>query len=203
MKFKVAITIFAILFTTASLGKDRVTLEDTISANAESTIHVNVPVGSLEIETYDGDEIVLEVEVKEADNDWFKSVDLEDAEIEVRKNGDRIYLEIDMEDVVQSWQVKIPKDADLDIDLGVGEVDIEDFERSANIDVGVGEVDIYLSDDNYADIDLDSGVGGADLDGFKNVDRERAMISESVEWSGKGEHEINIDVGVGDIDVRH
>ena len=131
MKLKVAITILAILFTTASLGRDRVTLEDTISVNAESTIHINVPVGSLEIETYDGDEIFLEVEVKEADNDWFKSVDLEDAEIEVRKNGDRIYLEIDMEDVVQNWEVKIPEDADLDIDLGVGEVDIEDFKRSA------------------------------------------------------------------------
>lgn len=203
MKLKVAVTIFAILFTAASLGKSRITLEETINIESDSAVYINIPVGSLEVETYDGDEIVLEVELKESDEGWFKSVDFDDAEIDIRQSGDKIHLEVDMEDVVQNWQVKLPESASLDIDLGVGQVNIEDFHQDANIDVGVGEVDVQLADDNYREIDLDSGVGGADLRGFKNVDRERAMISETVNWQGKGDFDLTIDVGVGDIEVRH
>jgi hypothetical protein len=202
MKLKAGVAIFALLFTTASLGKDRVTLEETISVEAQSTIHFDIPVGSLEITTYDGDKVILEVEVKEADSDWFSSVDLDDVEIDITQSGTKLHLEIEKEDVVQKWEVKIPSDASLNIDLGVGEVDIDDFDRDANIDVGVGEVDVYLSGTNYREIELDSGVGGADLDGFSNIDRERAMVSESIEWTGKGDYDLIIDVGVGDIDVR-
>lgn len=201
MKTKVALAIAAVLFSTASLGKSRVTLEETISIDANSSIKVEVPVGSLTIETYDGDDIILEVEIKESDNDWFSSADLDDAEIDIDKSGNSVHLEIDMEDVVQKWEMKIPKDAHLDIDLGVGEVEIDGFERDANIDVGVGEVDLNLSGNNYREIELESGVGGVDLNGFSNVDGKRKLVSESVEWRGKGDYELNIDVGVGEVDV--
>lgn len=203
MKFKVAVTIFAVLFTTASLGKDKVTLEETISVDANTSIHIEVPVGSLEIETYSGDEIIVKVEVKEADNDWFSSPDFSDAQIDIDNSGKKVHLQIDMEDVVQKWEVKIPRDANLDIDLGVGGIEIEDFERDAFIDVGVGEVDVKLSSDNYREIELGAGVGDVDLDGFKNIDRERAIVSENIEWRGKGDHDLNIEVGVGDIEVSN
>jgi len=203
MKFKVALTIFAVLFTTASLGKDKVTLEETITVEANSSIHFEVPVGSLDIATYDGDEIIVKVEVEEADNDWFSSPDLSEAQIAIDNSGDKVHLEIDMEDVVQKWKVKIPQDASLDIDLGVGGIEIEDFAQDASIDVGVGEIDITLSSDNYREIELGAGVGGVDLDGFKNIDRERAMVSENIEWRGKGDHDLNIEVGVGDIEVSN
>lgn len=201
MKTKVVLAIAAVLFSTASLGKSRVTLEETISIDAGSDIKIEVPVGSLTIETYDGDDIIVEIEIKESDNDWFSSPDLDDAELDIDKSDKSVHLEVDMEDVVQKWEMKIPKDAHLDIDLGVGEVEIEDFEGDAKIDVGVGEVDINLSGDNYREIDLESGVGGVDLDGFSRVDRERKLVSESVEWTGKGDYELNIDVGVGEVDV--
>lgn len=201
MKFKVALTIFAVLFTAASLGKDKVTLEESITVEANASIHFEVPVGSLDITTYNGDEIIIKVEVEEADNDWFSSPDLSEAKIEIDNSGDKVHLEIDMEDVVQKWEVKIPHDANLDIDLGVGGIEIEDFERDAIIDVGVGEIDITLSSDNYREIELGAGVGDVDLDGFKNIDRDRAMVSENIEWRGKGDHDLNIEVGVGDIEV--
>lgn len=201
MKTKVALAIAAVLFSTASLGKSRVTLEETISIDANSSIKVEVPVGSLMIETYDGEDIIVEVEVKESDNGWFNSADLDDAEIDIDKSGKSVHLEIDMEDVVQKWEMKIPRDAHLDIDLGVGELDIEGFERDANIDVGVGEVDIELSGDNYREIELESGVGGVDLDGFRNIKDKRKLVSESVEWQGQGEYQLNVDIGVGEVEV--
>ncbi|BDX06530.1 hypothetical protein [Planctobacterium marinum] len=202
MKTKIALAIAATLFTSASFAKDRVNLSESIDLSENAQVHFEVAVGSIQIETYDGDTIKLDIEVKESDNDWFSSADLDDVELKVRGDADDISLEIDVEDVVQTWIVKLPKTANIEIDLGVGEVEIEDFERSASIDVGVGEVDIELASDNYREIELESGVGGADLDGFKGADRERNIVNESIEWRGTGEYEIEIDVGVGDIDVR-
>ena len=184
MKTKIALAIAATLFTTASFAKDRINLSESIDLSSNAKVHFEIAVGSIQIETYDGDTMKLDIEVKESDNDWFSSADLDDVELKVTGDSDNIALEIDVEDVVQTWIVKLPKTANVEIDLGVGEVEIE------------------LASDNYHEIELESGVGGADLDGFRGADRERNMVNESIEWRGTGEYEIEVDVGVGDIDVR-
>ena len=203
MKTKIALSILAVLFTTAAMAKDSVQLKETISVGENVDIHFDIPVGSLEVTTHDGNEIVIDVKVKEADNDWFKSVDLDDAEIDIDQNKRRVRLNIDLKDTVQDWEVKIPEDASIDVNIGVGGVEIEDFSRGADIDVGVGEVDIELTSTDYREIELEAGVGGTDLRGFDDYHNERNMVNESIEWHGNGKYEINIDVGVGDIDVRN
>lgn len=202
MKTKIALIIAATLVTQTSFAKDKVNLQQSIKLTAESTVHFEVPVGSLDIETYNGDTLELDIEVKEADSDWFSSADLEDVELTIDQRDNAVLLEIDMEDVVQKWSVRIPKNIHLDIDLGVGEVEIDDFERTATIDVGVGEVDIDLENDNYRLIDLETGVGDVDLRGFNNIDRERNLVNESIRWRGKGEYDLEIEVGVGEINVQ-
>lgn len=202
MKTKIALAVAATLITTSVIAKDRVYLSESIRLAEDAHVSFDIRVGSLHIETYDGDIMELDIEVKEGDNGWFSSADMEDVELDIDGDDEDISLEVDVEDVVQKWRVKLPRTASIDIDLGVGEVDIENFERSAFIDVGVGEVDIELVSDDYREIELESGVGGADLDGFKGADRERNMVNESIRWRGKGEYDIEVDVGVGDIDVR-
>lgn len=197
----IAITIAA-LCTTSAFAKDKAFIDETVNVGTESTLHFDIGVGSLNIETYEGEDVILDVVVKEGDGDWFSSADLDNVKLKTRHSGSDYYFEVDEEDTVQEWRVRVPADSNLDIDVGVGEVDLEDVNRDLNIDVGVGEVDISLSDDNYREIELESGVGGADLSGFKNIEQERALVSESIEWRGKGEYRINVDIGVGEVDVR-
>lgn len=202
MKTKIALAIAATLIAQSSFAKDKVTLQESIKLTPESSVHFEVPVGSLTMETYDGDTLELEIEVKEADSDWFNSADLDEVELMIDQRETSVLLEIDMEDIVQKWSVRIPKNVHVNIDLGVGEVEIDGFERSASIDVGVGEVDIDLDSDNYREIELETGVGDVDLRGFKNIDRERNLVNESIRWRGEGEYDIEIEVGVGEINVQ-
>lgn len=202
MKTKIALAIAATLLTSAAFAEDKVNLSHSITLAENATVSFEIAVGSIVIETWDKDVMELDIEVKEGDNGWFSSADMDEVELDISGNNDDISLEIDVEDVVQKWHVKLPKTASIDIDLGVGEVDVELFERSASIDVGVGEVDLELASDNYREIELESGVGGADLDGFKGAERERNIVNESIRWRGEGKYDIEIEVGVGDIDVR-
>ncbi|MBE1301695.1 MAG: hypothetical protein GJ680_17545 [Alteromonadaceae bacterium] len=183
-------------------GKERIYLDDKFDVEKDSIIHIDVPVGSVEIETHDSDQVVIDIVVKEKNDGWFGGDDIEDAELEKDISGKKVRLEVDVDESQQEWRVKLPKSANIRVELGVGQVELENVERDVMVDVGVGEVDVELTDDNYRKISLESGVGGADLSGFKQVDRERAMVSESLYWRGEGEYLIDIEVGVGDIDVN-
>lgn len=184
-------------------AKERVTLEDRLPVEGQTEFVLDVPVGQIDLETHDKPYIDVHVKVEENDASWFSSADLGDVQIEKDISGDRIALEIDLEDTKQTWRIKVPASMDLDIDLGVGEVTLSDISRSVNLDVGVGDAEIDLDSDNYSRIRLDAGVGDADLDGFRRVSEERAIVSKTVKWRGDGEYEIDGDVGVGDIHVRH
>ncbi len=200
-KIVFACTVLA-LASTHALAKDEVYLDDKFDIEANSTVHIEVPVGSLEIETHNSNEVVVDIRVKQKDDGWFSSGDLEDVSLEKDIDGDRVHLEVDVEDTAQEWRVILPKSANIRIQMGVGEVEIEEASRDVLVDLGVGEVDVELEGDDYRKINLETGVGGADLDGFKGIERDRTIVSESIYWQGKGEYHIDIEVGVGDVDVH-
>lgn len=193
----------ASIYTTSVLAGESVNIVKDIEVSKHSTLEINVPVGQLELSTYDGTSIEIEVEVEEKNDGWFSDADLDNVELEVDESSTTISLEINEDETIQHWVVKVPVSMNLDLDMGVGEVEVEGATKDLNIDVGVGEVDVRLESNDYRRIDLDSGVGGADLRGFKGVDSTRAVVSEKVRWHGDGEHTLSVDVGVGDIDIRH
>lgn len=82
-----------------------------------------------------------------------------------------------------------------DIDCGVGKVSLQGSLTGKNqIDCGVGEVDLSLEDsaDNY-DIRVDKGLGDITINGEKYSD---------LKWNNKkADNSLDIDGGVGDIDI--
>lgn len=85
--------------------------------------------------------------------------------------------------------------ANLDFDLGVGEASLNSrLTGNSKIDCGVGKFDLTLQGEpeEYA-IVLDKGVGKATLDG--------AEISDDAAH-GEGENSVQIDGGVGEIDIE-
>lgn len=195
-------TIIASLFSIPALADSKITLNDQFTLPDNSIIHISVPIGSLNVNTHEANEIELDITVKASDDNWFGSDDVSDASIVKRIKDNQVYLEVDLDDTVQNWSVTLPQSADIRFDVGVGQVEIENAEQDVQVDVGVGEVELTLTSDNYKRIDLDSGVGEVELEGFKNAKHDRAMVSETVTWHGAGKYEINIDVGVGEIEVE-
>ncbi len=191
------------LISSTAFAEDAITINESRSISSDSNIHINVPVGEIDLVTHDKDEIELKIVVKPQNDGWFSGDDIEHAELEYRVDGKDVYLEVDVDKSVQKWTISIPQSANLDLDVGVGEVDLEDLYKNVNIDVGVGEVDLELATNDYHHIELDAGVGEVDLDGFKGARVKSGLVSGSLEWDGKGEYDIEIDVGVGEIDVKH
>lgn len=179
-------------------------INQTIDASTLESARLNISVAELEIEVYDGDEIQLEIDL-EAQRSWwsFRRGDVDDVELEVDASGSRVYLSIDEQNIEQHWRVKMPAKLALDIEMGVGDILIEDFSNNLDLEIGVGAVRIEVADTDYEDIHVSAGVGDATIRGFpQRADNERNFISADAYYRGDGEFSMNIDVGVGDVEVR-
>lgn len=203
MKKHLLCATIATLITCSAYASDNKRIHDSFNIPTDSTIYLDVSVGEIEITTHEGDELSLDVEVSEQDHHFFSSVDVDDAELDKDISGSNVHLRVELDDTQQKWRLNVPKSAHLNINLGVGEIDIDDVSRNIDLELGVGEADIRLEDNNYASIELESGVGSTDIRGFKNSKNHQAMVSEDASWHGDGQYTINAEVGVGDLDVRY
>lgn len=190
-------------FAFAAQADEEKTLKDRFDVASAPKVILSVPVGSVDIRSHDDDSIKLQVVVTSKDDGWFSSSDLEDVSLSKAISGDTVELAVEAEDTKQEWRLTIPADADLEIEMGVGQLEIDSVNGDIIAELGVGDVEVELENKDYSAIELGAGVGDVDLNGFRNIERERRMVSEEIEWQGDGKHNINIEVGVGDIDVSH
>lgn len=181
---------------------DSITLKETHRVPANSNLHFDVPVGEVFLETHSGDDVKVKVVVSAKDNDWFGDEDLSDAEMQIEVDGDDVYFSVNKKENPQDWKILLPESANIDLDVGVGAIDIEGVEQTLKVDLGVGEVTVEMAGNDYRRIDLDSGVGGVQVKGLEDAEVETAIVSESLDWRGSGEYKLDIDVGVGGIEVN-
>jgi hypothetical protein len=202
-KLPLSLIVATSLMCSLAYAKSSVDISERFEVPADSVLKLNVKVGEVDIETHSGDEIILDVVVTESNDSFFSSRDWDDVVLDKDISGRNVSLEIDVEDTKQAWTLRIPEDASIDVDIGVGEVDIEDAARDVKVDMGVGSTDIELDHDDYRSIYIDTGVGDASLKGFKGMDSTRSVVSEEISWRGDGKYMVSVDVGVGDASVRH
>ena len=202
----IALTLGTALTSSVAFASDLKIIKDTIDVTKGQTVAFNVPVGSLKIKTCDCDQISIKVKVEPKDSDWsfFSSGNVDDAELLVKQRNNTVKLSIDDDDTKQKWTVTMPADSNLNVDLGVGELKVREFNQSLDADVGVGSITVDVSEQNYDSIKIESGVGATDIDGFDNQAKTtRAMVSSTTKYRGEGEHSIKVDVGVGDARITH
>jgi len=176
-----------------------------VDASNLISVELLIPVGELDIEIYNGNEIQLEIEI-DARRRWFsfRNRSVDHIELEVRDGGPKLYLGIDEQNIEQHWRVRMPAKLALEIDMGVGDIQIEDFSNNLDVEVGVGSVRVDVVDTDFELIHLTAGVGDASIQGFSHrADNERNFISAESNYHGDGELQITIEAGVGDIIVRN
>lgn len=187
----------------AVLAAEKIELTESIKVPDNSHIHINVPVGQVKLITKQTDQVDLNIIVKQKNGGWFDSSDITQAKLDKEIRGNQLFLSVDIEDSKQDWVVTVPVDSSLKLNIGVGTVDLRNISKNLDVNVGVGEADIKLGDDNYQLIKLSTGVGDAELTGLERVKTKRNMVSKTVSWGGNGKHSINVEVGVGDIEVDY
>jgi hypothetical protein len=195
----------SLLFSDSLFADSTKKISRTIDAAMVASVEIEAAVAEMDIEFYDGNEIELEIELK-SNGHWlaWRRGDVDNVELEVRATENKVYLSIADRQVQQHWRIKMPAKLAIAIEVDVGDIELEDFSNNLEMKVGVGSVRVEVDDSDYAMIRASVGVGDTAIKGFsgQQADNERAFVSSDSYHYGDGVLEIEIEVGVGDVEVR-
>lgn len=209
-------------------GESR-TLNGTVAAIGLEAVQLDAGVGEVSVTADPGAaEVTVEVQLKPRRGGFFSSMKKAQAEVdgaELRMDSSRGVLRLEVESETddhhfeETWMVTVPPHLALDLDLGVGEVQIRGLTDGLAVDLGVGDV---LAEGVSGDLEIDVGVGDAtviaaaadfgSVSGSGGVGEARltvlgkpvsssGFVGHSAEWKGDGPHSITISLGVGDAKV--
>jgi hypothetical protein len=175
-------------------------IEKTFDIADIDTLDLDMHVGEAEVGPTSDDKIYLVLKVY-ARRNWYgrNKAAPEDAELDVRRSAKTLTLRLHDDDYREDWVVLVPARLAVDVDLGVGDIEIIGLSKDIALDVGVGDALVRATADNYRSANGDVGVGDVDISSpTGTVHNERAMVSAESNWRGRGDYAINVDVGVGD-----
>ena len=173
------------------------------------SVRLDFPVGQLRVEATSGDRVIVELTAR---CKWRDNCDdaLEDIHIHERRTDRR--LEVDV-DAPRPWgklklelkaTIKVPRDASLTVDMGIGELRVSGFRNDQWIDLGIGEVSVEVPESVVRSLSVDAGIGDASLHGSDHAvsGRRSKLIGSEVSWDeGEGDSRISVEVGIGEASV--
>jgi hypothetical protein len=185
------------------------TLTKELSAEDIEWVFIDLPIGSLEVKGTSGSTVQLHLKVKCEDRDNNKCRHAaEEIELDVNQHSDGIEIGIDHWPKLRNkgmsldGLLEVPRQLVLEVELGVGEVAVSGMKDDIEIDCGVGEVSVEMEESDVRSVNLDAGVGEATLRVGGRTIEGSGFIGHGLDWrDGPGKAYIEIDCGVGSIDV--
>ena len=194
--------VFTLLTSISAIANDEVKLTESYSASELRGLAIKNGVGSIEIKGANISSIEVEVTVEPTTSFIIFESDISAAKLNATTKKGLLELEIPLDDSDQKWIVRIPKHLELSIDLGVGDVDIDNFSQNITANVGVGEFSASLNQNSFKSINAEAGVGGISLSGFSHSENDSHLVGNSAQISGEGSAILKVDVGVGGINLK-
>lgn len=190
-------------YTASSLADSKVVREYSFDVTKIHELEIHASVGSIDIIPGSGTELKLVLEIEGDQHGWFKrDKDVSEVELSSRMRGDRLILDQSENNTNTQWTIELPAIARTDIHMGVGSIKAGFAATQLQIELGVGEIDIDYPKAAAGYIELSVGVGEATLRGTEDVTTTKAFVSHAVNGYGDGAQDIDIHLGVGDVDVR-
>lgn len=195
---------------------------------ADRTLHFSQPVGDLEAVTLEvgaGDVTVtgcdcneITAEVTVTGKRW----QLEDLDLEAQTTGKTLKLSLSPrkysgKKAGEDWTLKLPRQLNLSVEAGVGDVRIRGMNGELEVQLGVGDVVItelvsnLVAETGVGDVEvrgswaavgrmrLNAGVGSVTVHTPEGKLSGHGIVSESLVKKGPGKSNISITTGVGDI----
>ncbi len=177
-----------------------VTRQHTFEGHDIGSLRFDISVGTLRVEPSDTDNIEVSLTITAEDRGWFRRTpDVEKLDLRSSRQGDRLRLSFNEKNVKTEWVVKVPDLDQLDIELGVGTVDVFMATFGITADLGVGTINLQVEASEVDTVDLSVGVGDTQILGGHNTESHRAMVSSETSAMGSGPHLIKARAGVGDV----
>ncbi|AQS39376.1 hypothetical protein Sps_04273 [Shewanella psychrophila] len=198
---------FSSLAVTSASADSAKSLSQTYAYDGQKVL-LDMDIGSVKFIATDEQDIHVEVLVTPSESNWFSlwsSLDISDVELDVVEASKEIELKLtEQDDVKQEWIVYLPRHAAINLNMGIGQVEVNNMENSIDIDLGVGHAEVN-HEILFSSVSLESGVGevSVNLQG-QQVDVDRNFVMQTYEREDEtGFGRLNVNVGVGQIDVHH
>jgi hypothetical protein len=202
------------------------------AATELKALRLDARVGQVRVTAHDADTVTWTLELEAKRDGFFSSKRdareaIAKARIEAETSGTRLILGVrfpagtDEDDIEEHWTVNVPVRFSADVDMAVGQLNIEGIAGGVDADLAVGEIDIRVPSGRVradtsvgeiqiengtkspGDIELEANVGDVslDLDGYR-VPTERGFgPGAEIDMRRDGEHDIEASVNVGDVRV--
>lgn len=177
---------------------------------ADHRVRLDFPVGELHVKATDGDEVRMELQVR------CRRGTTEDCQKKTR----RLRLEHTNENGVLRLKVEgypkfetkgfqlealllVPRALRLDLDMGVGQLEVDGLAGDLDLDLGVGEATVLAPQGAVKSVSVNVGIGDANVRAGDRRSSSRGFLGRQVEWNdGAGVSRIVLNVGVGEGDIR-
>jgi hypothetical protein len=180
------------------------------SVTANHRVHLEFPVGELKVFPTDGSKVEFRIRVKCTGRSEGRCSELAD-ELVLQSDDRSGTLHLKLEDYPK-WHNKgfsvhaelyVPRKLPIEIDMGVGELDMAGMEGDLEVDLGVGDADIRTPRSATGHIMVDTGIGDAEIRGSKGEGQRSGFVGSRASWrEGTGKSTVRLHVGVGDATVR-
>jgi len=194
---------------TALAAEDFGELEKTFEIEAGQKVRLELPVADLRLEVSDALEIRADLLVRCR---WHQECDEVLSNIDLVSSSTSRRFVVELEGLSRWEAAKIevegtlivPRSADLELEIGVGDIKVHGVERNLHVDVGVGKVKIWQPAAAVKAVSLEVNVGEATiLGGAEDAsDRRSFLVGSEVFWDkGPGDARIDVEVGVGEVSL--
>ena len=206
----------------AEAAEGPVTRQKDFAAAGITALSVDAGVGSVRIEQGDGDRIKVtaRLEAKRMSNPLSALPDVSKLDIRHAVVNGTLELRVDAKNLREDWVVTLARTPlnRIDVELGVGDVEVQSNARRISVDAGVGDVRVdataaeinvdvdvgdarvVTSQKNAGSIEAKTRVGEVTLKGSKTSSMS-GSVGASVSSQAEGSNPVIIKVGVGDVRV--
>jgi hypothetical protein len=175
-------------------------------------IRIEFGVGELEVEAIEGSELRAEVRLDCRDLD--RATCLERGKrlvIEPRRTASG--LEVRMKGLNRRWlrkigvtgSVRVPRTSPLDVDIGIGDVDIVSGGQDLKVSMGIGDLSVEAPEESVGTVAVRTKIGDASLTsgGDWRPGKRVMLVGARVRWQeGQGPSTIEVGLRIGDARVR-
>lgn len=208
---KRAFFLFALLVAaTATAHSDRV-LDTSKPAAGIKEVVLEVGVGDVEVIADAGATITAHVEIERKGGAFWglrsSRGEIEALDIDARVEDRTMTLRLRPEsrhnrNYSENWTVRLPANCAVKIEQGVGNAVVRDVAGDLDVELGVGDIEIdglYVS---FGRINAECGVGDVTVRTPEKRERGEGFVGHEVRTKGTGSAALNAEAGVGDVTIR-
>lgn len=179
-----------------------------------SRVRIELSVGEMTIEGSDSDKVRLTLVLHCKRGGGWCEEKADEVEIDARRRGDELVIEIDDAWGAGDWWgdrdgwhvealLQVPADLALDVEMGVGELEVTDMRGDLDVSLKIGEASVRMPEASVRRVYGSVGIGEATIDSARGVETVSGLIGRKVRWSeGVGRSRVEVSVGIGELSLR-